>query len=197
MRKISSSPNHRSTPMQSVPSSTSRGWRRLARPTRASPNVAASLGSAANLRVNEWMANPNGGPDWFELFNPNPQPVTIGGLYLTDDFNQRTQYKIPPLSFIGVGDSGFAGLEAGEADLPGHAPGGLLGRGADLLEAAGAAVMQRLGFSLDNLSLMALTLAVGFVVDDAIVVLENCHRHVELGKTPMQAALEGAEGSRS
>ncbi len=52
--------------------------------------------------------------------------------------------------------------------------------------------MQLLDFSIDNLSLMALTLAVGFVVDDAIVMLENIVRHLEMGKTPMQAALEGA-----
>ena len=54
------------------------------------------------------------------------------------------------------------------------------------------AVMYALAFSLDNLSLMALTLAVGFVVDDAIVMLENIVRHMEMGKPPMQAALEGA-----
>ena len=53
--------------------------------------------------------------------------------------------------------------------------------------------MYALDFSIDNLSLMALTLAVGFVVDDAIVMLENIVRHIEMGKTPMQAALEGAE----
>ncbi len=53
-------------------------------------------------------------------------------------------------------------------------------------------VMQMLDFSVDNLSLMALTLAVGFVVDDAIVMLENIVRHLEMGKTPMQAALDGA-----
>jgi HAE1 family hydrophobic/amphiphilic exporter-1 len=54
------------------------------------------------------------------------------------------------------------------------------------------AVMYVLGYSLDNLSLMALTIAVGFVVDDAIVMIENIVRHIEAGKTPMQAALEGA-----
>jgi len=54
-------------------------------------------------------------------------------------------------------------------------------------------VMQALGYSLDNLSLMALTLAVGFVVDDAIVVLENIVRHMEMGKPPMQAAIDGAK----
>jgi HAE1 family hydrophobic/amphiphilic exporter-1 len=53
-------------------------------------------------------------------------------------------------------------------------------------------VMYLLGFSLNNLSLMALTLCVGFVVDDAIVVLENIVRHIEKGETPMQAALKGS-----
>jgi multidrug efflux pump len=52
--------------------------------------------------------------------------------------------------------------------------------------------MYLLGYSLDNLSLMALTIATGFVVDDAIVVLENVSRHIEEGVSPMQAALEGA-----
>ena len=54
------------------------------------------------------------------------------------------------------------------------------------------AVMYVFGYSLDNLSLMALTLAVGFVVDDAIVMLENIVRHMEMGKTPVQASLDGA-----
>jgi hydrophobe/amphiphile efflux-1 (HAE1) family protein len=52
--------------------------------------------------------------------------------------------------------------------------------------------MSALGYSLDNLSLMALTLSVGFVVDDAIVVLENIVRHMEHGKKPYQAAIDGA-----
>jgi len=54
------------------------------------------------------------------------------------------------------------------------------------------AVMALLGYSVDNLSLMALTLAVGFVVDDAIVMLENIVRHMEMGKPALQAALDGA-----
>jgi hydrophobe/amphiphile efflux-1 (HAE1) family protein len=53
-------------------------------------------------------------------------------------------------------------------------------------------VMYLLNYSLDNLSLMALTLAVGFVIDDAIVMLENIFRHVEEGMKPMQAAIKGA-----
>ncbi|MEW6335674.1 MAG: efflux RND transporter permease subunit [Thermodesulfobacteriota bacterium] len=54
------------------------------------------------------------------------------------------------------------------------------------------AVMYLLGYSLNNLSLMALTLAVGFVVDDAIVVLENIVRHMEKGESPYEAAVKGA-----
>ncbi|HMG70074.1 MAG TPA: efflux RND transporter permease subunit [Gemmatimonadaceae bacterium] len=54
------------------------------------------------------------------------------------------------------------------------------------------AVMYLFGYSLDNLSLMALTLAVGFVVDDAIVMLENIVRHMEMGKDPMKAAFDGS-----
>jgi hydrophobe/amphiphile efflux-1 (HAE1) family protein len=52
--------------------------------------------------------------------------------------------------------------------------------------------MYLLGYSLDNLSLMGLTIAVGFVIDDAIVMLENIYRHIEDGMAPMEAALKGA-----
>ncbi len=54
------------------------------------------------------------------------------------------------------------------------------------------AAMYLMNFSLDNLSLMALTIAVGFVVDDAIVVVENIYRHVEHGEAPFTAALKGS-----
>jgi multidrug efflux pump len=54
-------------------------------------------------------------------------------------------------------------------------------------------VMYALGYSLDNLSLMALTISTGFVVDDAIVMIENISRYLEAGDTPMQAAIKGAE----
>ncbi len=55
------------------------------------------------------------------------------------------------------------------------------------------AVMYLLGYSLDNLSLMALTISTGFVVDDAIVVMENISRYLEMGMAPLAAALKGAE----
>jgi len=54
-------------------------------------------------------------------------------------------------------------------------------------------VMYLFGYSVDNLSLMALTISTGFVVDDAIVVIENVTRHLEMGLRPMQAALKGAQ----
>jgi HAE1 family hydrophobic/amphiphilic exporter-1 len=55
------------------------------------------------------------------------------------------------------------------------------------------AVMHQLNYSLDNLSMMALTLSVGFVVDDAIVMLENIVRHLEMGENPLEAALNGSK----
>src|SRR5262249_39971409 len=54
------------------------------------------------------------------------------------------------------------------------------------------AAMKMFGFTLNNISLMALTLSVGFVVDDAIVVLENIVRHMEMGEAPFPAAIHGA-----
>src|SRR5207244_1533844 len=55
------------------------------------------------------------------------------------------------------------------------------------------AAMYLLGYSMNNLSLMAVILSVGFVVDDAIVVLENITRHIEMGKSRMQAAYDGSK----
>src|SRR5439155_25995257 len=50
---------------------------------------------------------PNSGEDWFELWNPNPQPVAIGGFFLTDDLNNRTKSPIPALSFLGGSTNGY------------------------------------------------------------------------------------------
>lgn len=80
----------------------------LGLPTAASANVAANLGIPAALKINEWMAAPAAGEDWFELFNPQSQPVALGGLHLTDDLAQRTKHRIPPHSYIGGGERGYA-----------------------------------------------------------------------------------------
>ena len=58
--------------------------------------------------------------------------------------------------------------------------------------AATLVVMERLGYSLDNLTLMALTVAIGFVVDDAVIMIENIMRHMEAGMRPLRAAFAGA-----
>ena len=58
---------------------------------------------------------------------------------------------------------------------------------------ATCAAMYLFNYSINNLTMLALTLSVGFVVDDAIVMLENIVRHIEMGKPPMQAAFEGSQ----
>ncbi|HUR47359.1 MAG TPA: lamin tail domain-containing protein [Candidatus Saccharimonadales bacterium] len=84
----------------------------LALPTPASLNLQATLADTRTLKVNEWMASPSSGDDWFELYNPNHDPISLGGLFLTDDINNRTQFRIPNLSFIGGSDDGFLRFEA-------------------------------------------------------------------------------------
>ena len=79
-------------------------WRLLATPTPGTVNAAAAaLGTNAALRLNEWMANPASGNDWFEIYNTTNLPVALGELYLTDDPSSfgQTQFRIPALSFVG------------------------------------------------------------------------------------------------
>jgi hypothetical protein len=79
-------------------------WRLLASATPGAANAApAALGTNSVLRINEWMANPAGGADWFELFNPTNLPIELSGLFLTDDPSTagRGQFSVPALSFIG------------------------------------------------------------------------------------------------
>ncbi len=87
------------------------GWA-LTLPTPGGRNIRANLGPVTELKINEWMANPKSGDDWFELYNPNPQPVELGGLYLTDDMTARTKSRIPNLSFLGAGADGFVMFHA-------------------------------------------------------------------------------------
>lgn len=85
----------------------------LGQVTLGSPNIAvAALGDVLNLKINEWMADPSSGDDWFEVYNPNPQPVALGLLYLSDNLTSRTKYRIPPLSFVGNGAHAWQRFEA-------------------------------------------------------------------------------------
>jgi hypothetical protein len=101
-------------------------------PTRGSGNVASSLGDPSLLKINEWMANPSADGKWFEIYNPNAQPVSLGGLSLRDESHQNT---IAALSYIGAGAKGFARfwLDKNTAAGPDHlsfgvkASGGVLG----------------------------------------------------------------------
>jgi hypothetical protein len=79
-------------------------WQLLASPTPGAANsTVATLGPVSALRINEWMAAPLSGDDWFELYNPGALPVALGGLFLTDDPSVAgiVQSPIAPLSFIG------------------------------------------------------------------------------------------------
>ena len=78
----------------------------LTQPTPAASNVAQPVGSNATAKVNEWMATPASGDDVFELFNPDPLPVQIGNMYLSDSPSAQTTTRIPALSFIAA--KGFA-----------------------------------------------------------------------------------------
>ncbi len=96
-------------------------------PTPGGLNLAAALGNPSQLRINEWMADPAAGGDWFEIYNPNAQPVNLSGLYLTDDLStpvSRRKFKIAPLSFIGAGLYGYTRFWAdnGATSGPDHCP---------------------------------------------------------------------------
>ena len=67
----------------------------------------AALGNVNLLKINEWMAAPSSGDDWFEIYNPSVQPVSIGGLYLSDSLANRVKSPIPNLSFMGGGTNGW------------------------------------------------------------------------------------------
>lgn len=88
----------------------------LTKPTLGAANIPVSLGSASSLKINEWMADPESGSDWFEVYSPAASPVAIGGLYLSNALNKNPfKYRIPDLSFIGTGSLGFQKFNADDA----------------------------------------------------------------------------------
>lgn len=92
-------------------------------PTPAAANTAAALGDASTLLVNEWMADPLTGDDWFELFNRDLHPVSVGGLFLSDNLDSPYTSIIPGLSFIGVGNDSYREFfaDSKSAKGPSHA----------------------------------------------------------------------------
>jgi hypothetical protein len=78
----------------------------LCNPTEGNPNQSTSLGTPLELHINEWMANPDSGDDWFELYNPEADPVEISGFFLSDDPTDPAKHQIPVRSFVEAG--GFA-----------------------------------------------------------------------------------------
>jgi len=73
----------------------------LTLPSQGQPNIAAVLGDPGMIRINEWMAAPDSGDDWFELYNAASLPVAIGGLFLTDDLTEVDKSMIPAHSYLG------------------------------------------------------------------------------------------------
>lgn len=90
----------------------------LAHPTPLEPNQSIDLGNAGTLKINEWMANPASGDDWFELYNPDPLPVALSGLLLSDDPANPTKHSIAPLSFI----AGHGYIQFHADDQPNQGP---------------------------------------------------------------------------
>jgi hypothetical protein len=82
----------------------------LCTPTPDAANVQQSLGPLRDLRINEWMASPSSGKDWFELYNPGTSPVQLTGLYFTDDGNAPS--PVAPLSYLGIDRYGFLRIYA-------------------------------------------------------------------------------------
>jgi hypothetical protein len=81
-------------------------------PTPEAMNSPAGLGSLGGLAINEWMADPLSGSDWFEVCNLGPQPLSLGGLFFTSDLAKKTMSPVPPLSFLGSGPQAFTRFQA-------------------------------------------------------------------------------------
>ena len=125
-------------------------------PTRGALNNPAATGPLTDVRINEWLASPATGADWFELFNTGSLPVLLGGNYLTDTLSNKTKQLIAPLTFIGgSGPSRWLQFIAdNDPATPGHVNFALSSAG----EALG--VFAASGFQLDALAFGPQTTAV-------------------------------------
>ena len=106
----------------------------LTQPTFGAANLAATLASLPHPKINEWMAAPDAGDDWFEIHNPQPQPMDLSGLHLTDRLDQPDLHRLPPLSFLGAGVHGYQRFIAdGNTGAGAHHVGFALNRAGDSL----------------------------------------------------------------
>jgi hypothetical protein len=114
-------------------------------PTRGTMNLPQATGPLTSVKINEWVAAPASGPDWFELHNSSALPVMIGGSYVTDTLGNPTKQRLAPLSFIAAG--GWAQWIAdSDAAAPGHVGFALSASG----EALG--LFTSTGFAIDALA---------------------------------------------
>ncbi len=113
---VSFGPQARNLSIGRIPNGT--GSFTLTTPTANATNTAvATLGAVANLKINEWMASPAHGDDWFEIYNPDANPIALGGLYLSDTPGTPLITQIPSLSYIaGKGFADFAANGTNEGD---------------------------------------------------------------------------------
>lgn len=86
----------------------------LSHPTPGEPHEFCKLGSAADVFINEWMASPLNGGDWFELYNAGELPVDLSLHYLSDDPSRFNQYRIPQASYLGAGAQAWIKIMADE-----------------------------------------------------------------------------------
>ena len=119
---------------------TNRTWA-LATPTPGRPNAAVTIGEPGRLAINEWMAKAASGSDWFEVYNPENQPVALGGLWLS---SALIKSPVWPLSFLGTGRDAYQVFLADKATNSGanHVGFKLSSAGAsiDLSTASGTAI---------------------------------------------------------
>jgi hypothetical protein len=94
----------------------------LCRPTLGAPNEAVSTGDPGALRINEWLANARylSADDFIELYNPDPRPVALEGLYLSDSPGTPDRHRLPPLSFLAAGGCLALKADGDDRGRPGH-----------------------------------------------------------------------------
>ncbi|HET6410203.1 MAG TPA: lamin tail domain-containing protein, partial [Chthoniobacteraceae bacterium] len=122
----------------------------LVNPSPDAPNLAATLGSSANLKFNEWMAAPATGEDWFEVYNSDANPVAMGNLWLSDTSGDAIT-QIPPFSYIE--GKGFTEFEADGTTAGGNHCNFKLSTGGDnliLLQSNGTTVITSRLFGLQQ-----------------------------------------------